>query len=232
VCDYLDYEVEEHKYGDDWDIGTMFSRWNPVTESSDNFFLDPFYQYVMNYDLVPGSGDGLGSGDTCMRFKTCRNHIGWWNCPLVYDEAEAHVNKLFHECEKWEIVNGSGRYHTFHYFNFSVSHEMIWYGSLSEIGGFDDIISWYNSSGASIFCNTGWCSRCSISKNSNNMNVIINDWYEWNGMCRRTIVCGYDLSFDTTAWEFIAIDPCDDIIYEETKPHNIVGGYCTDCGGN
>jgi len=49
-------------------------------------------------------------------------------------------------------------------------------------------------------------------------------------MCRRTIVCISNSVLDYSDAVFREIDPCLDILFEETKLHNMVGNSCVDCG--
>ena len=225
TCDYLDYDIEEHNYSDDWDMRDYYEFYNRETQRWERVPTEPYYVYTPNYDLVLGSGDGLGNGSMCFRYKSCTNRARQWNCPRLFDEPEPHTFKLHNECEKWGVYYGEERTH---YFSVIFTNE--YYSSLSEIGAFDEIVEWLSNSNSRVYCHAGWCSRCSSIQNSSAVNPVIYEWHENNGMCRRTVVCEHKSVWDMTLRDYISLDPCNTVLYEETKPHNMVGNTCADCG--
>jgi Leucine-rich repeat (LRR) protein len=226
VCDYLEYEIEDHKHGDDWDIRDYYEFYRIETGKWHIVPTEPYYVYIISLDLVPGSGDRLGNLDKCSRVKSCTNRGRDWTCPRFFDEPEPHVFKLYHECEKWEIYYGKERQHLFS----NNGEKGGIYDSLSEIGNFEEIVIWLNDSNSMVSCKAGWCIRCGVSGSRAALTPQINKWHEWEGMCRRTIICIDNSQYDTTNFTFISIDTCNEILYEETKPHNVVGNTCIDCG--
>jgi hypothetical protein len=226
ICDYLEYEVEDHKYNDDWDMRNYYEIWNVNTGKSDIVHVEPYYMYFSyNEDFVPGSGDGRGDSISCYRIKSCINFARSPDCPRLTDDKESHLFKMHNECQKWQIHFGEKRLHYFHDFN-----ENKYYYSLSEIGNFDEIVTWLSKSGTRVHCSAGWCSRCSISSSRAALTPQITEWHEWEGMCRRTITCINNEQYDNSIMMFITIDICYDILFEETKPHNMIGNTCIDCG--
>jgi hypothetical protein len=218
VCGYQEHEVENHKYNDDWDMRNSYDVRNPITGMFDIIPVEPYYLYTPSGDIIPGS-DGM-----CVRYKSCINHGFLWNCPRLYDEPEPHVFNLYNECDVYEIFYGGKRQHSF-----ALIGVFQWYLSLSEIGNYDEIVTWLNDSRSIVICRAGWCSRCRSSTGGPALKPQVNGWHEWEGMCRRTIVCvsNSQLPFSGPPR---AVNQCNEILYEETKPHNIVGNTCVDCG--
>jgi hypothetical protein len=225
VCDYLEYEIEDHKYNDDWDMRNFRVVRNENTGVWEEIFVEPYYVYSPNHDLVLGSGDNLGNSSMCFRHRSCTNLKSTWNCPRFFDEPEPHTFKLYDECNVWEMFYGRKRDHYFRN-----AGEFRVFESLSEIGNFDEIIIWLNNNNSIVYCSAGWCSRCAMSRNNVAVAPKTLSWHEWEGMCRRAIVCQDNSVFDLTSMSKRIIDICNDILYEETKPHNIVDNICIDCG--
>jgi len=214
VCGYLEHEIENHKYNDDWDMRNYYEFWNASTGKINIIRVEPYHVYLT-----------YGDGNSCHRIKTCINHARSLNCPRLFDDKESHLFKMYYECNRWEIFFGEKGWHDFRDLNANRS-----YSSLSEIGNFDEIVTWLNRSGTSIFCVAGWCSRCGTMRSRPAQTPQINEWHEWEGMCRRTITCINNSQYDSSILMYITTDTCYDILYEETKPHNIVDNACIDCG--
>jgi hypothetical protein len=222
VCSYLEYEIENHIYNDDWDMRSVFdvSDWDEEIGMwiGREVPVEPYYIYRNWGEYFLGSA----YRDMCCRVKFCQNPAGQV-CPILHEYPEPHEFMLYNECSKWAVLHDGKRYHTYRTDWMSTT--------LEEIGGFDEIVEWLNDSKSWMICAAGWCGRCMHGRYGNSLErhiPQINNWHEWEGMCRRTIVCISNSQADFSG--FTTIDPCNDIIFEETKSHNIVGNTCVDCG--
>ena len=219
VCDYIDYEIEEHSYGSDWDKSDTLYIWNEETQKQEPIFVEPYYIFTLFLD--PETNDY----PACTRYKTCTNRAGGWFCPRILDEPIPHEFTLYYDCEKWIIMKGEKRNHSF-----SNPNDGEYIRRLSEIGNYDDIVTWFDKPMTYIYCYYGWCSRCTTIKNPTSIRPEFEGWHEWEGMCRRTVTCIHDRGWNAFDLVYIDLDPCNTILYEETKPHSIVGHFCEDCG--
>jgi len=219
ICNYLDFDIEEHTYGNDWDKRDRFNIWNDETEEIETIYFEPYYEFAFMLDSE------TNDYPNCAKYKRCTNYAGGSSCPIIFDEPTPHEFKLYYECEKWITLKGERRTHSFSNPNDGVNIR-----KLSEIGDFDDIVTWFNRAMSYMHCYNGWCSKCLLIKSPTSIRPDFTEWHEWDGMCRRTIKCIHYRAWNPYDLVYIDIDPCNTILYEETKPHSMVEDICQDCG--